>query len=138
MVKPKLTPLDTTPITSFMHKRKSDGKSIASPTGETASPDKQKQKATESTTTESNAPTPREESPQRDKIPTPKFSASPAKNPYSGDNGDKDAKMTESESEMVPHTAQNNGKGKAGTLEDSNFPPLREASEPRESKARIQ
>ena len=60
---------------------------------EAASPKKQKQKATESTTTESNAPTPREESPQWDKIPTPKFSASPAKNPYSGDNKDKDVKI---------------------------------------------
>ena len=136
MVKPKPPPLDTTPITSFMHKRKSDGKSIASPTGETASPEKQKQKATESTTAESNAPTPREVSPQRDKILTPKSSASPVKNPYSGDNKDKDVKMTESKSETVPRTVQNNGKGTTSTLERSNFPPLTESE--RESKARKQ
>ena len=122
-----------------MHKRKSDGKSIASPMGETASPEKQKQKATESTTTESNEPTPREESPQRDKIPTPQSMAPPSKNPYSGDKKDKDVNMSESkESEMAPHTAEKNGKGFTGTLESSNFPPLIQAPEQNERKARKQ
>ena len=58
-------------ITSFYMKRKSDGTSIASPTGETKSPEKQKQKATTETNEVSNAPTPKEEAPQRDKTTVP-------------------------------------------------------------------
>ena len=72
-----LPPVATPLITTFWNKRKSEGKSIASPTGETASPEKQKQKATTESTEISNELSPREESPQRDKSSSPSPERSP-------------------------------------------------------------
>ena len=77
---PSLPPVDVAPITNYM-KRKSDGTSLASPTGETASPEKQKQKATTNSKSPSNKLTPREESPQRDKSqPSPREARPPQTN----------------------------------------------------------